>query len=102
MSTNNEQRETSNHDSDKTSPPQDRWFYTCELAFVCVCVLLCKFASPIKGVSTAILVGPLAGISVVLIIATCVKRATPKQRRSITNIWILTFLTIMAIKWCVG
>lgn len=75
MSTNNEQRESSNHDSAKTSSPLSKWFYTCELAFVCV--LLCKFVLPIKGVSTAILVGVLAGVSVLLIIVTCVKRATP-------------------------
>lgn len=71
---NNEQLEISNHDSDKaTAPPPDKWFYMCELVYVCI-YALCRLASPIKGVDLAMLMGALSGVSVLLIIVVFVKQ----------------------------
>ncbi len=101
MPAKNEQWETSNHHSDKTPAPLDKWFYTYELIYACVCAL-CKFASPIKGASATILMGVLSGISVVLIIVTIVKRIARKQRGYAASIGVLAFFTAMVIKWCIA
>ncbi len=100
MPKNNEQLEISNHDSHKTVPPPDKWFYMCELVYVCV-YALCKAASPIKGVNLAILMSVLSGVSVLLIIVVLVKRFTRKQRESMASIWFLLFFTALVVKDCI-
>lgn len=101
MSAKNKQRETFNHHSDKTPTPLDKWFYTYELIYACVCAL-CKFASPIKGASATILMSVLSGISAVLIIVTIVKRIAHKQHGYAASIGVLAFFTVMVIKWCIA
>lgn len=100
MSKNNEQLEIPNHDAYKTSPPRDKWFYMCELVYVCV-YALCKAASPIKGVNLAMLMSVLSGVSVLLIIVVLVKRRAREQRESMAGVWFLLFFTALVIKDCV-
>lgn len=100
MSKNNEELGIPNHDSHKTAPPQDKWFYMCELVYVCV-YALCKAASPMKGVNLAMLMSVLSGVSVLLIIVVLVKRRACEQRESMAGVWFLLFFTALVIKDCV-
>lgn len=100
MPKNNEQLGIPNDDSHKTAPPRDKWFYMCELVYVCV-YALCKAASPIKGVNLAMLMSVLSGVSVLLIIVVLVKRRVREQRESMAGVWFLLFFTALVIKDCV-